>query len=151
MKTPHDSIKESFEILLENISFKKPQGISSGYPNFDNMLRGISKGNLTVLASKPSLGKTAFALNIIHNLTKRTPEIGVLFCSDLSNTELTFRLLTIASGVKNSYNTDYRNDDMKRLTSTVNKLKEYPLYFEEHSGIDDTVRCIRVNGTHIVV
>ena len=139
MKSLNDSIKESFEILLENISFKKPQGIASGYPNFDNMLRGINKGNLTVLASKPSLGKTAFALNIIHNLTKRTPETGILFCSDLSNTELTFRLLTIASGVKNSYDTDYKNEDMKRLTSAVNKLKEYPLYFEEHSGIDDTV------------
>ena len=139
MKSLNDSIKESFEILLENISFKKPQGIASGYPNFDNMLRGINKGNLTVLASKPSLGKTAFALNIVHNLTKQTPETGILFCSDLSNTELTFRLLTIASGVKNSYDTDYRNEDMKRLTSTVNKLKEYPLYFEEYSGIDDTV------------
>ena len=139
MKSLNDSIKESFEILLENISFKKPQGIASGYPNFDNMLRCISKGNLTVLASKPSLGKTAFALNIVHNLTKQTPEKGILFCSDLSNTELTFRLLTIASGVKNSCDTDYRNEDMKRLTASVNKLKDYPLYFEEHSGIDDTV------------
>ena len=139
MKSLNDSIKESFEILLENISFKKPQGIATGYPNFDNMLRGMNKGTLTVLASKPSLGRTAFALNIIHNLTKRTPETGVLFCSDLSNTELTFRLLTIASGVKNSYDTDYRNEDVKRLTSAVNKLKEYPLYFEEHSGIDELV------------
>ena len=139
MKSLNDSIKESFEILLENISFKKPQGIATGYPRFDNMLRGMNKGTLTVLASKPSLGRTAFALNIIHNLTKRTPETGVLFCSDLSNTELTFRLLTIASGVKNSYDTDYKNEDMKRLTSTVNKFKEYPLYFEEHSGIDDIV------------
>ena len=139
MKSLNDSIKESFEILLENISFKKPQGIATGYPRFDNMLRGMTKGTLTILASAPSLGKTAFALNIVHNLTKQTPETGILFCSDLSNTELTFRLLTIASGVKNSYDTDYRNDDMKRLTSTVNKLKEYPLYFEEYSGIDDTV------------
>ena len=139
MKTLNDSIKESFEILLENISFKKPQGIASGYPNFDNMMRGMTKGTLTILASAPSLGKTAFALNIVHNLTKQTPETGILFCSDLSNTELTFRLLTIASGVKNSYDTDYRNEDMKRLTSTVNKFKEYPLYFEEHSGIDELV------------
>ena len=135
MKTLNDSIKESFEILLENISFKKPQGIVSGYPNFDNMMRGMNKGNLTVLASKPSLGKTAFALNIVHNLTKRKQETGIIFCSDLSNTELTFRLLTIASGVK----TDSRNEDMQQLTSTVNKLKDYPLYFEEHSGIDDAV------------
>ena len=95
MKTLNDSIKESFEILLENISFKKPQGIATGYPHLDNMLRGMTKGTLPILASAPSLGKTAFALNIVHNLTKQTPETGILFCSDLSNTELTFRLLTI--------------------------------------------------------
>ena len=139
MKTLNDSIKESFEILLENISFKKPQGIATGYPNFDNMLRGMTKGTLTILASAPSLGKTAFALNIVHNLTKQTPETGILFCSDLSNTELTFRLLTIASGVKNSYDTDYQNEDVKRLTASVNKLKDYPLYFEEHSGFAESM------------
>lgn len=137
MKTLNDSLKESFEILLENISFKAPQGIATGYPNFDNMVRGLNKGSLTILASCPSLGKTALALNIVNNLTKRTTETGVLFCSDLSNTELSFRLLTIASGVKNSYDTDYQNDDMKRLTSAVNKLKDYPLCFEEITGVDD--------------
>ena len=103
------------------------------------MLRGMTKGTLTILASAPSLGKTAFALNIVHNLTKQTPETGILFCSDLSNTELTFRLLTIASGVKNSYDTDYQNEDVKRLTASVNKLKDYPLYFEEHSGFDEAM------------
>ena len=139
MKSLNDSIKESFEILLENISFKKPQGITTGYPHLDNMLRGMTKGTLTILASAPSLGKTAFALNIVHNLTKQTPETGILFCSDLSNTELTFRLLTIASGVKNSYDTDYQNEDVKRLTASVNKLKNYPLYFEEHSGFDEAI------------
>ena len=139
MKSLNDSIKESFEILLENISFKKPQGIATGYPRFDNTLRGMTKGTLTILASAPSLGKTAFALNIVHNLTKQTPETGILFCSDLSNTELTFRLLTIASGVKNSCDTDYQNEDVKRLTASVNKLKDYPLYFEEHSGFDEAM------------
>lgn len=140
MKTLNDSIREAFDILLENVSLQKPQGIASGYPVFDNIMRGITKGNLTVLASQPALGKTAFALNIVLNLTRRTPETGVLFCSDLSNTELTFRLLTIASGVKNNYDTDYRNEDMKLLTAAVNKIKDYPLYFEEYSGINDATR-----------
>ena len=147
MKSLNDSIKESFEILLENISFKKPQGIATGYPRFDNMLRGMTKGTLTILASAPSLGKTAFALNIVHNLTKQTPGTGILFCSDLSNTELTFRLLTIASRVKNSYDTDYQNDDVKRLTASVNKLKDYPLYFEEHSGFDEAMLAT-IKGLH---
>ena len=139
MKSLNDSIKESFEILLENISFKQPQGIATGYPHLDNMLRGMTRGTLTILASAPSLGKTAFALNIVHNLARKTQETGVVFCSDLSNTELTFRLLTIASGVKNSYDTDYQNIDVKRLTAAVNKLKDYPLFFEEHSGFDEAM------------
>ena len=137
MKTLHDSLTESFEILLDANCFKKPDGIATGFKNLDNMLRGMNKGCLTVLGSRPSLGKTAFALNIVHNLAKRTPEPGILFCSDLSNTELSFRLLTIASGVKNSYDSNYQNVDVKRLTSAVNKLKDYPLYFDDHTGIDD--------------
>ena len=144
MKTLHDSLTESFKILLDANCFKKPDGIASGFKNLDNMLRGMNKGCLTVLGSKPSLGKTAFALNIVHNLAKRTPETGILFCSDLSNTELSFRLLTITSGVKNSYDSNYQNEDVKRLTSAVNKLKDYPLDFEDHTGIDDaTLENIR--------
>ncbi|MBO5923971.1 MAG: hypothetical protein J6Q81_05605 [Lentisphaeria bacterium] len=136
MKSLHDSIAESFDILLENISFKKPQGIATGYKHFDNMLRGIHKGNLTVIAAPPSPGKTALALNIVNNLANRQMENGILFCSDLSNTELTCRLLAIASGVSCSYERDYQNDDVKRLTASASKLKDYPLYFAEHSGVN---------------
>ena len=145
MKTLHDSLTDSFEILLDANCFKKNDGIATGFKNLDNMMRGINKGCLAILGSKPSLGKTAFALNVVHNLAKRTPETGILFCSDLSNTELSFRLLTIASGVKNSYDSNYQNEDVKRLTSAVNKLKDYPLYFEDHTGIDDaTLENIRM-------
>ena len=144
MKTLHDSLTDSFEILLDANCFKKNDGIATGFKNLDNMMRGINKGCLAILGSKPSLGKTAFALNVVHNLAKRTPETGILFCSDLSNTELSFRLLTIASGVKNSYDSNYQNEDVKRLTSAVNKLKDYPLDFEDHTGIDDaTLENIR--------
>ena len=140
MKTLHDSLTESFEILLDANCCKKPDGIATGFKNLDNMMRGMNKGCLTILGSGPSLGKTSFALNIVNNLAKRTSENGILFCSDLGNTELSSRLLTIASGVKNSYDSNYQNEDVKRLTSAVNKLKDYPLYFEDHTGINDAER-----------
>ena len=56
MKTLYDSLTESFEILLDANCFKKPDGIATGFKNLDNMLRGMNKGCLTVLGSKPSLG-----------------------------------------------------------------------------------------------
>lgn len=55
----------------------------------------------------------------------------------MSNTELTFRLLFIASGVKNSFNAEYPAEDIQRMTAAVERLKNYPLCFEEVFGIDD--------------
>ena len=137
MKTLKESIKETLEIMLDTISGKEPEGIATGYPKFDNLLRGMNKGTLTILASLPSLGKTSFALNIVKNRSGLTPETGILFCSDLSRIELTSRLLTIASGVQARFNRNYPPDEINSLTDEATRLKDYPLFFEEHTGVDD--------------
>ena len=117
--------------MLDTISFNAPEGITTGYPELDNLTRGMRKGSLTVLASPPSLGKTAFALNIVGNLMGRKPEMPVLYCSGLSHTELSFRLLTILSGVACGYNRGYHKDEIARLTECVAEQQNYPLFFEE--------------------
>ena len=125
------SLSESMQIMLDTISFNAPAGMLTGYPELDNLTRGMRKGSLTVLASPPSLGKTAFALNIVGNLMGRKPEMTVLYCSGLSHTELTFRLLTILSGVVCGYDRDPYGDEIARLTGCVAEQKNYPLFFEE--------------------
>ncbi len=136
MKTLKESIQETLEIMLDTISCKEPEGITTGYPKFDNLVRGMSKGTLTVLASRPSLGKTSFALNIVKNRSEHTLETGILFCSDLSRIELTSRLLTIASGVQTRFNRNYPPAEINSLTDEAKHLKDYPLFFEEHTGVD---------------
>ena len=131
MKTFKDALKESVQIMLDTISFNAPMGILTGYPELDNLTRGMRKGSLTVLASSPSLGKTAFALNIVRNLMGRKPEMQILYCSGLSYTELTFRLLTILSGVVCGYDQDHGGDEITRLTGCVAEQQNYPLFFEE--------------------
>jgi len=131
MKTLKDAMKESMQIMLDTISFNAPEGITTGYPELDNLTRGMRKGSLTVLASSPSLGKTAFALNIVGNLMGRKPEMPILYCSGLSHTELVFRLLTILSGVVCGYDRDHQGDEISRLTGCVDEQKNYPLFFEE--------------------
>ncbi len=125
------SLSESIQIMLDTISFNAPEGITTGYPELDNLTRGMRKGSLTVLASPPSLGKTAFSLNIVGNLMGRKPELSVLFCSGLSHRELTFRLLTILSGVVCGYDRDHHGDEITRLTGCVAEQRNYPLFFEE--------------------
>ena len=131
MKTFKDALKESVQIMLDTISFNTPEGITTGYPELDNLTRGMRKGSLTVLASLPSLGKTAFALNIVGNLMGKKTEMPVLYCSGLSHTELAFRLLTILSGVACGYDQLQHGDEISRLTGCVAEQKNYPLFFEE--------------------
>ncbi|MBQ9337295.1 MAG: hypothetical protein IJS14_08375, partial [Lentisphaeria bacterium] len=125
------SLSESVQIMLDTISFNAPEGITTGYPELDNLTRGLRKGSLTVIASPPSLGKTAFALNIVGNLMGKKTEMPVLYCSGLSHTELAFRLLTILSGVAYGYDRLHNADEVTRLTGCVAEQKNYPLFFEE--------------------
>lgn len=126
-----ESLAEAVRIMLDTISFKAPEGIPAGFPELDDLTRGMHRGSLTLLASRPSLGKTSFALNIVGNLMRRKPEIPVLYCSGLSHTELVFRLLTILSGVTFGHDRSYRADEIARLTGCAAEQQDYPLFFEE--------------------
>ena len=136
MITMKESLSEAIQIMLDTISFKTPEGILTGYPELDNLTRGMRKGSLTVLVSPPSLGKTAFALNIVNNLMGRKPETPVLYCTGLSHTELMFRLLTILSGVSCCYNRDHRPEEITRLTQCIAERRSYPLFLEEYGTAD---------------
>ena len=137
MTTLKESLTEAMQIMLDTVSRKEPDGITTGFPHFDQLVRGFHPRSLTVLASRPSLGKTAFALNIVRNLMGRKPETPVLYCSNLSSTELTFRLLTILSGVTCSFDHDLTADESVRLTETVETIRDYPLSFADSRSMNN--------------
>ena len=130
MITLKESIAEAMQIMLDTVSWREPEGVKTGYPELDNLTRGMRKGSLSVLVSGPSLGKTAFALNIVGNLLHGKPEMPILYCSGLSHTELSFRLLTILSGVVCGYDRLHHGDEIAKLTECAAKERNYPLFFE---------------------
>ena len=137
MHTLNESIEEVLKILLETFSGEKPSGITTGFADFDNLTRGMRKGSLTVLASKPSLGKTAFALNAARNLIVRNPEMPILYCSRLVHTDLAFRFLSIAAGTPCNYDHLYTAAEIKRLTDTVPEIRSRALHFAEIQSPDE--------------
>lgn len=52
MKTLKDAMKEAMQIMLDTVSWKEPEGITTDYPHFDQLVRGLRPGSLTVLASR---------------------------------------------------------------------------------------------------
>ena len=139
MFTLKESVTGAVQILIDTLMCKEPEGEKTGFSEFDNLMRGMRRGSLIVLVSRPAQGKTSFALNIANRMITRIPSRPVLYCSALCNTELAFRLLSIASGEDCSYDIDHGADGIKRLTATVNEIADRPLYFMDSRAMDETL------------
>lgn len=134
MKTLKETLTESVSAILDTASFKEPGGITSGYCKLDNILRGFPSGTLTILSSRPSLGKTALALNIIRNHFRNSQQKKILFASAQDTTDLTRRLLTIISGVPCVDFSDFSAANIQQLIDSVTQIKNYPLAFCDCGG-----------------
>ena len=73
-------------------------GISYGYPSLDEFTGGLNKGELTILGARPSVGKTALALNIANNISSSGKNV-LFFSLEMSAEDITQRLLCLRSGV----------------------------------------------------
>ncbi|HCE49266.1 MAG TPA: replicative DNA helicase, partial [Candidatus Jacksonbacteria bacterium] len=93
-------LQEAFERIDElHSSEGKLRGLPTGYVDLDNLLAGLQKSNLVILAARPSLGKTTLALDIArHAGVKEKVKVGI-FSLEMSKEELTDRLLCAQAGV----------------------------------------------------
>lgn len=95
-----EAIYEAYDNLakLSGPDKEKYEGLRSGYPLLDNVTTGFGKSNLIVLAARPGMGKTSFALNIATNIARKYPEKTVaVFSLEMSSEELAMRILTSES------------------------------------------------------
>ncbi|MBE8950803.1 MAG: replicative DNA helicase [Quinella sp. 3Q1] len=111
-------------------------GVPSGIIDLDRVLNGFQKSDMIILAARPSMGKTALALNIATNAAKRGKVVGV-FSLEMSKTQLGNRILSTWSGVNSQYlNTGNINDnDMRALIDALNEMSGFKLYIDDTAGI----------------
>ncbi len=93
-------LNEEFE-RLENLQKNKGAtiGISSGFKQFDEMTSGFHPSDLVIIAARPSMGKTAFALNLALNAVKHVDNGALVFSLEMSNSQLLQRLLAVEGGL----------------------------------------------------
>ena len=93
-------LAESFERLDDLHKDKnKIRGISTGFKDLDNILAGFQKADLFILAARPSMGKTALALNFAHNVSSKLNQPVLIFSLEMGKEQLVDRLLSMESGV----------------------------------------------------
>jgi replicative DNA helicase len=111
----------------------KPVGIATGFTDFDRMTGGLKKGQLIIIAARPSMGKSAFATNIAEAACLGDGVATALFSLEMTGEELMERVLCTQSGVKLQRVRDgfMSKDEMRTLGQKVGEIASAPLFIDE--------------------
>jgi len=131
-------LKESFERIMHLYEAgAEVTGIPTGFKELDKLTSGLQPGNLIILAARPSMGKSALALNIAQNLAVRSEIPVALFTLEMSKSEVTQRMMCAEARVESqSLRTGkLKPEDWPRLTAACDKLMKAPIYVDDTGSI----------------
>ena len=112
-------------------------GVSSGFSDFDKMTAGFQPGELTILAARPSMGKTALSLNIATHAALREKKVVAYFSVEMGKEAVMTRMLASEAKISLSDLRVGAIDDKAwpKLISTAAKVSEAPIFIDDTSGI----------------
>ena len=142
-----DILADSFERLDElHKDSKSIRGVPTGYADMDNMLAGLQRSDLFILAARPAMGKTAFVLNLARNVAVSSKESVLIFSLEMGKEQLVDRLLSMESGVDAwALRTGNLTDsDFEKLSHAMGSLSEAPIFIDDTPGI--TVADLRTKA-----
>jgi len=133
-----DIVKQSFK-TLERLYEKKElvTGVPSGFKELDQMTAGFQPSDLIIVAGRPSMGKTAFCLNVVQYaaIEKRTPV--AVFSLEMSKEQLVIRLLCSEAHVEGTrLRTGFLSEgDWPRLTIAAGNLSDAPIFIDDTAAL----------------
>ena len=133
-----DTLVESFERIDElQRSDGKLRGVATGFQDLDNLLAGLQKSNLIILAARPGMGKTAFALNIAQHAAIADKQKVGMFSLEMSREELVDRLLVSQADIDAWRLKTGRLDqqDFLKLSDAMGVLADAQIYIDDTPGL----------------
>lgn len=140
-------LSESFDRLDDLHKDKgKIRGVPTGYKDLDNMLAGLQRSDLFIIAARPSMGKTAFVLNLAHSIAVKAKESVLIFSLEMSKEQLVDRVLAMESGVDAwALRTGNLNDsDFEKIGHAMGTLSEAQIFIDDTPGV--TVSDLRTKA-----
>ena len=145
-----DIAVESFE-NIENIfnSDEKLTGVPTGFVDFDAKTAGLQKSDLILLAARPSMGKTAFALNIVQNAAVKAKVPVAVFSLEMSKEQLFNRMLCSEALIdaQKLRMGNLNDEDWEKIVHAMGTLAEAPIYIDDTPGVspmDVRSKCRRL-------
>src|SRR3954449_8965927 len=108
-------------------------GVPTGFVDFDRTSQGLNKGNLVIIAGRPGMGKTSFALNVCQHVTVRERKTVGIFSLEMSQQELALRILCSEADISFSRLRSNRvsQKEWTRIIQTVRAIGDAPLYIDD--------------------
>ncbi|MBZ5623418.1 MAG: replicative DNA helicase [Acidobacteriia bacterium] len=116
---------------------KRIKGISTGFTKLDEFTGGMHGGDLFIVAARPSMGKTALALNIAQHVALKLKQTVAVFSLEMSKESLLTRMLCSAARVDSQrFRAGYlTQEERRKLNHALHELVEAPLYIDDSAGI----------------
>jgi replicative DNA helicase len=134
---------------------KRIKGISTGFRKLDEMTAGLHEGELIIVAARPSMGKTAFALNMAQHITldPQDPRTVAVFSLEMSKESLLTRMVCASARVdQQKFRAGYLNaDERRRLQMAAMQMVEAPLFIDDTAGanlMDVHAKLRRLQAEH---
>ncbi|MBL4866362.1 MAG: replicative DNA helicase [Pseudomonadales bacterium] len=128
-------------------------GITTGFSDLDNMLSGLQPSDLVIVAGRPSMGKTTFALNVSENAALKTGKPVLIFSMEMPGESLVMRMLSSLGRIDQTRIRSGRleEDDWPRLNSAISLLADQKIYIDDAPGLSPTelrARARRIYREH---
>ena len=123
--------------FLEELAKRKSNSINTGYKELDESLGGFKPGELIIIAGRPGMGKTTFAINLIKNMCYANKRVA-MFSLEMSESSLASKIVSFESNVllKKILNHKLDGKDWEKVTFSAPKFKKYNLLIDDSSYVN---------------
>ncbi len=134
----------------------KYRGLSTGYSALDRILTGLNKSDLIILAARPAVGKTSFALNIATNVASNSGSAVAVFSLEMTKQQLTQRILSSTSCVSSQKMRmgELETDDWSEIANAASAMSKTQIFIDDTSGItvgDIKAKARRVKNLGLII
>lgn len=146
-------VVERIETLYGRDNSSDVTGTATGFTDLDRMTSGLQPGDLVIVAGRPSMGKTAFSINIAENVALDSKLPVAIFSMEMGGSQLVMRMLG-SVGKLNQHDLrtgKLQDDDWGRLTHALGRLNDAPIYIDESaalSALELRARSRRLSRQH---
>jgi replicative DNA helicase len=128
-------------------------GVSSGFNDFDGRTSGLQKADLVIVAGRPSMGKTTFAMNMCENVAIGAGVPVAIFSMEMPAEALTMRMISSLGRINQQAvrSGKLEDDDWPRVTSAVNILSQAKIFIDDSAALTPNeirARCRRLQKEH---